>query len=79
MRKVTIQMRVAVHPIRAKLWREGYVHRRIKPGMSLRDIGKLVNMSSPQVVKHHLESMVKMGAIDYVGGNYLFPKNNKHG
>lgn len=76
-KKETVFMCVAVHPVKARLWREGYIRRRIKPGTSLREVGELVGVSAPQIVKHHLESMVKMGAIDYVGGEYVFPRRKR--
>ncbi len=64
-------MRVAVHPIKAKLWQQ---RRKIKPDMSLREIGKIIGMTSPQQVKHHLETMVSMGTIDKIRGQYVFPR-----
>ncbi len=70
-KKVTIEMRVAVHPLKAALWRK---RAEIKPGMSLREMGKLAGVTSPQQVKHHLDVMVRMGSIDYIGGQYVFPK-----
>jgi hypothetical protein len=69
--KVTVQMRIAVHPIKAKLWQKRAL---IKPSMTLREIGKLIGVNQPQQVKHHLESMVAMGAVDYIEGLYVFPK-----
>ena len=72
-KKVIIEMRVAVHPIKAAMWR----HRaQIKPGMSLREIGKVIGYASasPQKIKHHLQAMVTMGSVDYIGGQYVFPK-----
>lgn len=72
--KDTLYMRVSVHPIKARLWK----HRNnITPGMSLREIGKLIGEGSSQQIKHHLESMVKMGTIDYQGGQYIFPLDGK--
>lgn len=71
--KVVIEMRVAVHPIKAAMWQ----HRaQIKPGMSLREIAKVIGYASasPQKIKHHLQTMVTMGAVDYIGGEYVFPK-----
>lgn len=68
--KEIIVMRVAVHPIKAAIWRNRL---KIKQDMSLRDIGKLCGSKSAQQIKHHLESMVKLGAIDYIGGKYVFP------
>lgn len=62
MNKVTTHMRIAVHPIKAALWKE---RRKIAPGMPLREIGGLVGVKSPQQLKHHLEAMVKMGTIDW--------------
>ena len=71
-KKISVYMRVAVHPIKARLWE---ARARIKPGMSLREIGQLVGVDdSPQQVKHHLQAMVAMGTVDYVGGQYVFPK-----
>lgn len=74
MKKITINMRIAVHPIKAALWKE---RRRIQPEMTLREIGKMVDVKSPQQLKHHLENMVKMGTIDYIGGEYVFPKDRE--
>jgi len=72
MEKVVIDyMRIAVHPTKAKLWGN---RARIKQGMSLREIGELINIESPQLIKHHLEAMVKMGSVDYVAGEYVFPE-----
>jgi predicted ArsR family transcriptional regulator len=68
--KVTLYMPVAVHPIKARLWQR---RADIKPGMSLREIGKLVGVQSPQQIKHHLQTMVNMGTINYVNGQYEFP------
>lgn len=73
MRKETILMRVSVHPIKARLWELG-ISGQIESSHSLREIGKMVNEKSAQKIKHHLEVMVKMGAIDYVNGAYVFPK-----
>lgn len=70
MKKITLTMRISVHPIKAALWNE---RKKIASGMPLREIGKLIGVKSAQQLKHHLESMVKMGAIDYVGGEYVFP------
>lgn len=70
-KRVVIEMRVAVHPIKAALWTK---RREIKPGMSLRQIGKLAGVTSAQQVQHHLDAMVRMGSIDYIGGQYVFPK-----
>lgn len=71
MQKVIITMRVAVHPTKAALWK---LRAKILPDMTLREIGKMVGVNSPQQIKHHLEMMVREGSIDYIGGQYVFPK-----
>lgn len=73
MKKETITMRVSVHPIKAKIWDIG-TRGLIENSTSLRKIGEMIGVSSPQQIKHHLEAMVKMGSIDYINGNYVFPK-----
>lgn len=73
-KKVTTTMRVAVHPIKAKLWK---VRGQINPDMSLRQLASLIGLpkANPQQIRHHLETMVKMGTIDYIGGRFVFPKD----
>ena len=71
MNKVSLSMRVSVHPIKAAIWKR---RSKIKPDMTLREIGKLIGVKSPQQIKHHLQTMVNMGSIDYIGGQYIFPK-----
>jgi hypothetical protein len=73
MKKERVYMLVAVHPIKANIWR-GIQSGKIKPGMSLREIGKVAGTSRPQQIKHHLEAMRNMGTIDYVAGQYVFEK-----
>lgn len=75
-KKVTLNMRVSVHPIQAKLWEQRNI---ITSKMTLREIGNLVGVESPQQIKHHLEALRKIGAIDYVGGEYIFPKKELDG
>lgn len=70
MKKVSLEMRVSVHPVKASFWRNRH---KIKPGMTLRDIGSFAGIKNPQQVKHHLDNMVRMGSIDYIGGEYVFP------
>lgn len=72
-KKVIVHMRIAVHPLQAKLWEARH---RITPDMSLRQIARLIGVpsASPQKIKHHLQRMVTMGAIDYIGGQYVFPE-----
>ena len=66
-------MRVAVHPLKVKIW-EGIQSGKIKTGMTLRDIGKIIGVSAPQKVKHHLEIMRTMGTIDRENGMYKLEK-----
>lgn len=71
--KVVLEMRVAVHPIKAAMWQN---RAKLKPEMSLREIAKVIGYAnaSPQKIKHHLQMMVSMGSVDYIGGQYVFPK-----
>jgi len=69
--KVSITMKVAVHPVVAKLWL-AMEKGELKPGMSLREIGKIIGEQHPQKIQHHLESMRKMGTISWKDGMYLF-------
>lgn len=71
--KETIKMPVSVHTIQADIWRAielGY----ITEHMSLREIGKIIDETSPQKIKHHLEQLRKLGTIDFKDGQYLFIK-----
>jgi len=74
-KKKTITMRVSVHPIKANLWKQGILGK-IKPDMSLRQIGALIGENRAQVIQHHLQKMVAMGSIDIVRGQYIFPKSD---
>jgi len=71
--KTIVTMRMAVHPIQAELWNQGTLGK-ITSDMSLRQIGELIEIKEPQKIKHHLQSLVSMGAIDYVCGRYIFPE-----
>ena len=73
MNKTSIIMRVAVHKIKADLWLHGCLMKNITKNMTLRDIGQLIEVSHPQQIKHHLDAMVKMGSIDMINGQYVFP------
>lgn len=64
-------MIVCVHPIQAAIWRNRH---KITPERSLREIGKIIRVDSPQLIKHHLNQMVKLGSINYIEGNYVFPE-----
>lgn len=72
--KVIVEMRMAVHPTKAALWQQ---RKKIKPEMSLREIGAVIGIDSAQQVKHRLQMMVSMGAVDYIGGQYVFPQKLK--
>lgn len=71
-RKEIVLMRIAVHPVKAKLWRLG-TSGQIETSHTLRKIGSMIGEEHPQKIKHHLDEMVKMGAINYVDGGYQFP------
>lgn len=70
--KERVVMPVYVHPIKAALWRVGSSGQ-IEGKHSLREIGAMIGEEHPQEVKHHLEGLVKMGAIDFIGGEYRWP------
>lgn len=72
MKRETILVKVAVHPTKAKIWRLG-ITGQIETSYTLRKIGDMVGEPHPHIVKHHLDSLLKMGAIDYIDGNYVFP------
>lgn len=69
MKKIRIKMIIAVHPLKAEIWKK-IMSGKLKTGMSYREIGKIIGEKSPQKVKHHLEVMKNMGAIDYISGEY---------
>jgi hypothetical protein len=59
---------IAAHPIQQRILdavASGKIER-----TTLRGIGGIVGVSSPQQVKHHLQQMVKYGFLDIVGGKY---------
>jgi len=70
-RKITIK--IWVHEVQAELMQA------IESGQidfdkhTLRDICKIIGIKeSPQTVKHHLDQLLKIGAIDKVAGNYYY-------
>lgn len=65
--------KVVLEMIKAAMWQK---RAQIKPEMSLREIAKVIGYAnaSPQKIKHHLQTMVTMGSVDYIGGQYVFPK-----
>lgn len=76
MKKELVKITIALHYIQARIingLNNGTIDLKTD---SLREIAKNVKAPkcSPQQVKHHLEQFVKMGAIDYVNGDYSFTK-----
>ncbi len=73
MRKEFVIARISVHYIQARIL-DGLKCGKIHFGKdSLRGIASKVGIeASPQKVKHHLEQLLKLGAIDKVGGEYRF-------
>ena len=59
---------IAAHPIQRKIL-DAVAGNQIQH-MTLRGIGKIIGVSSPQQVKHHLQTMLKYGFLDMVGGKY---------
>jgi len=70
-KKILVKMPIAVHPTQARIWNAIELGK-IKGDMSLREIGKIINVPAPQQVKHHLEQLRRMGTIDWKDGNYVF-------
>ena len=64
-------MVISVHPIQAKIWR-ALKSKKLKTGMSLRQIVGVIDEKSPQKIKHHLEVMRKRGSINWKDGMYKF-------
>jgi hypothetical protein len=71
MKKLRVSMPIAVHPLKAKIWR-CIETGKLRTGMSLREIAVAIGepKASPQQIKHHLSVMVTMGTIDWVNGQY---------
>lgn len=72
MKRELVTITLAMHPLKAALWKLG-ISGQIESSHTYREIGAMVGEEHPQQIKHHLDSLVKMGAIDYVNGSYKFP------
>lgn len=71
--KTVVTMKVAVHPIQAAIW-IAIQTGKLRTGMSLRAVGEVINETSAQKIKHHLDQLVKLGSINYTNGEYeLYP------
>lgn len=71
-KRVTVE--IALHPIQADIiigLQEGKID---LSKYSLRDIGKVIKVASPQKIKHHLEALVKLGVINIINSQYSFTK-----
>jgi hypothetical protein len=60
-----------VHEIQAHLW-TAIQSKQIMPGMSLREMGAVIGVEAPQLVKHHLDQLRKLGTISFEDGDYKF-------
>lgn len=74
--KIRVVLPVMIHPIKAAIWRLGSTGQ-IESSYTLRKIGEMVGEEHPQQIKHHLDGLVKMGAINFINGNYQFPVGNQ--
>lgn len=77
MEKKSIYMKVSVHWIKAAII-EGLKDKSIDLNKdSLRLISDKLKLGkqSPQKVKHHIETLVNMGAIQKIDGQYVFENN----
>ncbi len=72
-KKRIIEVKIAVHPVQAELY-SGLKSGAIDIEMdSLRDMAKKIGRKqSPQIIKHHLDQLVKLGALQRMYGQYAF-------
>lgn len=71
--KETVVIPITMHKIQADIMR-GVIGKTVDLSKdTLREIGnKIGTHEAPQQIKHHLETLVKMGALDIRQGNYFF-------
>ena len=76
MKKVKIKCTVAVHQTQANIIKGLDAGTIDLENDTLRDIGLKIGIKnpSPQQVKHHLGSLVKLGVLDWINGYYKFNK-----
>lgn len=69
--KIVVKMPVAVHPMQAKLW-QAMENKKITPEDPLRTVAEVIGVPTthPQTIKHHLDQLVKLGAVDFENGRY---------
>ena len=74
-KKIVITTKIAVHPIQAKLamaMKSGDID---LDRDTLRDMCKKIGIKdSPQIIKHHLEQLLKLGILQKVYGQYVYYK-----
>ena len=76
--KELITIQIAVHPIQKSII-EGIKSGKIElENDTLREIAKKLQWKeSPQLIKHHLEQLVKLGAIQKIYGQYTYLQSNQ--
>ncbi len=71
MKKERITTTIWVHPIQAQLMRMIESGDLNPADYTLREIAKVIGTDeSPQKIKHHLEQLVKLGALQKIHGQY---------
>lgn len=75
MKKVTVTAKIAVHPIQAAII-TGLQNGKINLERdSLRDIADKTKLTkSPQQVRHHLESLLKLGVVQRIYDQFVYLK-----
>ena len=75
MKKEIIIIKIAIHPVQARIMKQLKSKEIDLEGDTLREIAKKIKWKeSPQIIKHHLEQLVKLGAIQKIYGQYKYIK-----
>ena len=73
MNKEIIMIKIAVHPVQARIIEQLKLKEIDLEGDTLREIAQKIKWKeSPQIIKHHLEQLVKLGAIQKIYGRYVY-------
>ena len=80
LKKEFLQVKILVHPFQAaivKALESGKIDLKLD---TLRGIASKIGLdegTSPQLIKHHLESLVKYGIVQKIYGEYVYYKSKK--
>lgn len=73
MKKEIITIKIAIHPVQFRIMTELKARRINLDNDTLREIAKKIKWKeSPQIIKHHLEQLVKLGAVQKIFGQYVY-------